>query len=62
MADKYKHTKAERNAMLRDLKRIVKTGDERELMQFLRAHGIKDGNPRFSKIVKSFREGKPAYS
>jgi hypothetical protein len=62
MPDKYKHTKAERNVMLRDLRRIIKRGDEQELMQFLRAHGIKDESPRFSKIVKSFREGKNDYS
>lgn len=58
MPDKYKHTPSERNAMLRQLKRIIALKDERELMIFLRAHGIKDENPRFSQIVKAFREGK----
>jgi ribosomal protein L12E/L44/L45/RPP1/RPP2 len=58
MADKYKHTPQERNAMLRQLKRIIDTKDERELMRFLREHGIKDENPRFSQLVKAFREGK----
>jgi ribosomal protein L12E/L44/L45/RPP1/RPP2 len=32
--------------------------DERELMKFLREHGIKDENPRFSQLVKAFRDGK----
>jgi hypothetical protein len=58
MPDKYKHTASERNAMLRQLRRIIALRDERELMIFLREHGIKDENPRFSKIVKAFREGK----
>jgi hypothetical protein len=58
MPDKYKHTAAERNAMLRDLRRVINLKDERELMSFLRAHGIKDENPRFSLIVKAFRNGK----
>lgn len=44
--------------MLRQLKRIIALRDERELMIFLREHGIKDENPRFSRIVKAFREGK----
>ncbi|MFZ3200813.1 MAG: hypothetical protein WA175_06660 [Candidatus Acidiferrales bacterium] len=58
MTEKYKHTYAERNAMLRDLRRIMKTGDERELMTFLRKHGIKDEDPRFSEIVRAFRAGR----
>jgi hypothetical protein len=58
MAEKYKHTRSERNAMLRQLKRVIDSKDERELMTFLREHGIKDENPRFSEIVKAFREGK----
>jgi hypothetical protein len=32
--------------------------DERQLMEFLRKHGIKDEHPRFSEIVKAFRAGK----
>ena len=58
MTDKYRHTKAERSALERDLKRILDLKDEREFMKFLREHGIKDENPRFSRLVKAFREGK----
>jgi hypothetical protein len=58
MSEKYRHTPSERNAMLRHLKHIIALRDERELMQFLREHGIKDENPRFSQIVKAFRDGK----
>jgi ribosomal protein L12E/L44/L45/RPP1/RPP2 len=58
MAEKYRHTPSERNAMLRHLERIISSKDERELMKFLREHGIKDENPRFSQIVKAFRDGK----
>ena len=56
MPDKYKHTWAERNALLRDLRQILKFGDEREFMQVLRNHGIKDEDPRFAEIVKLFRD------
>lgn len=58
MTEKYMHTPQERNAMLRQLKRIIAGRNERELMSFLREHGIKDENPRFSQIVKAFRDGK----
>lgn len=56
MPDKYKYTRAETNALERDLTRILSNNDERELMQILRKHGIKDENPRFSEIVKLFRD------
>ena len=58
MTDKYIHAKAERSALERDLKRILDLKDEREFMKFLREHRIKDENPRFSRLVKAFREGK----
>ncbi|MGB7847631.1 MAG: hypothetical protein WBL63_18615 [Candidatus Acidiferrum sp.] len=56
MADKYKHTRAESNALLNDLRKIYKSGDEREFMQVLRKHGIKDEDPRFAELVKLFRD------
>lgn len=43
---------------MRQLKRIMEFKDEREFMTFLREHGIKDENPRFSLLVKAFREGR----
>jgi hypothetical protein len=55
MATKYKHTYSEHNALMRDLKRIFKHGDEREFMQILRKYGIKDEDPRFVEILKMFR-------
>ena len=55
MTTKFKHTFAEQNALLRDLRKIFKYGDEREFMQVLRKHGIKDEDPRFAEIVKMFR-------
>lgn len=58
MSDKYKHTRTERDTMLRQLRRIMELKDEREFMSFLREHGIKDENPRFSQLVKAFRDGK----
>ena len=56
MPDKYKHTRAERAALLRDLKRILRHNDERELMQILRKYAIKDEDPRFSEYVRLFRD------
>jgi len=56
MSEKYKLTRAEMNALLRDLRNIFKYGDEREFMQVLRNRGIKDENPRFAELVKFFRE------
>jgi hypothetical protein len=56
MSDKYILTRAEINALLRDLRNILKYGDEREFMQVLRKRGIKDEGPRFAEIVRLFRE------
>lgn len=56
MADKYKLTRAEMNALWRDLRKILQYGDEREFMQVLRKRGIKDENPRFAELVKLFRD------
>lgn len=39
-----------------DVLRIFRHGTERDLMQFLRENGVKDGSPRFAEIVKLFRE------
>jgi len=58
MAEKYRHTRTERNALLRELRRVIDTKDEREFMNFLRENGIKDEDPRFSKLVRAFRDGK----
>ncbi len=58
MTEKYRHTRAERSALERNLKRIMELKDEREFMKFLREHGIKDENPGFSRLVKAFRAGK----
>jgi hypothetical protein len=56
MPEKYKHTYGERNALLRDLKKIFRNNDELELMKILRKHGIKDEDSRFSEIVRAFRD------
>jgi hypothetical protein len=56
MVDKYKHTFAERNALRRYLKWILACNNEREFMQILRKYGIKDEDPKFSLIVKLFRD------
>jgi hypothetical protein len=55
MVEKFKHTREEINSLLRDLRRVYKRNDEREFMQVLRNHGIKDEDPRFAEIVRFFR-------
>jgi len=55
MVEKFKYSKEEINALLRDLRRVYKRNDEREFMTVLRKHGIKDEDPRFEEIVKFFR-------
>lgn len=49
-----RHTRAEFRALLTDLRKIYKRGDERELMRILRRYGITDEDPRFSEIVELF--------
>lgn len=39
-----------------DLARIFEHGTERELMRYLRESGLTDDAPRFTQIVKLFRE------
>ena len=56
MTEKYKHSRAETNALRRDLEIIFRFGDEREFMQDLRKHGIKDEDPWFAELVKLFRD------
>jgi hypothetical protein len=56
MPEKYRQSHAERNALLRDLDRIYRYGEERELMQLLRKHGINDEDSRFVETVKIFRD------
>jgi hypothetical protein len=60
--EKYRHTPAERRAILRELRWVWESKDEQELMQILRRNGVQDENPRFAAVVKLFREmrsGKP---
>jgi len=56
MVDKFKHTYAEHNALLRDLRKIYQYGDEREFMRVLRKYEIKDEDPRFAELLKMFRD------
>jgi len=50
-----KYTKSEMRGIERDLERIYKEGDEKKLMQFLRAIGLKDESPEFARVVNVFR-------
>lgn len=53
---KYKLEPEEKRKLLQDLRKIYKSGDEREFMQILRKYGIKDEDPLFSEIVTFFRD------
>jgi hypothetical protein len=54
--EKYKFTRADWNALLREARRVLLSGDERAFMQFLRNRGIKDEDPRFAEFLKLFRD------
>jgi hypothetical protein len=56
MAEKYRFTREEQAALLRELKKILRSDDEREFMKILRKLGIKDEDPRFAEAVKFFRD------
>lgn len=54
--EKYRHTPAERRAILRELRWVWESKNELELMQILRRNGVKDENPRFAEVLKLFRD------
>ena len=56
MPEKYRFTPEEKAALLRELKKILRNNDEREFMKILRKFGIRDEDPRFSEVVKFFRD------
>jgi hypothetical protein len=51
-----KHTRGEIRKMKLDVRRLLKFGTELDLMSFLRGLGIKDEDPRFAPIVKTYRD------
>jgi hypothetical protein len=56
MVEKYKHSHAEHNALMRDLENVFRLGDELEFMRVLRKHGIMDENPCFAELLRLFRD------
>ena len=56
MAEKYRFTREEKAALLRELKKILRSDDDREFMKILRKFGIMDEDPRFAEAVKFFRD------
>jgi len=55
MSDKYRFTLEEKIALLRELKKILHSDDEREFMKILRKLGVKDEDPRFAEALRFFR-------
>jgi hypothetical protein len=56
MVEKYRHTPQERVALRRQLRWVWEANNEQELTRILRAQGVKDEDPRFSAVVKLFRD------
>lgn len=50
-----KRTRAELRLIERDIARIWRDGDEKDLMQFLRGIGLKDESPKIARAVNVFR-------
>jgi hypothetical protein len=56
-----RHTQAELRKLKAVLRKLSRSGNEREFMQFLRGIGLKDESPGFAELVRLFRtlSGKP---
>jgi len=50
-----KRTRAEIRSIEREIARIWRDGDEKDLMRFLRGIGLKDESPDFVRAVSVFR-------
>jgi hypothetical protein len=55
MSNKYKPTQSEINTMLQDLGHILKSDDERDVIQTFLKYGIKEEDPKISELVKNIR-------
>lgn len=49
-------TRRERQQLLRDLRRLLNSGDERGFLQAMRSVGLKDGSPEFLEAWRVWRE------
>ncbi len=45
-----------RKALLRDLRRLLKYGDEKDFVEAIRALGLKEGSPEFQNALAVWRE------
>ena len=50
-----RHTHAELRRIKGALRKMARSGNEREFMQFLRGIGLKDESPGFAELVRLFR-------
>jgi hypothetical protein len=53
---KYRHTRKERDELMKLIRNAFLANNELEFMQILRRQGVKDEDPRFSAALKKFRE------
>jgi hypothetical protein len=53
---KYRHTRKERAEMQEWIRRAFECDNLDEFMRILRKNGVKDEDPRFSELVKYFRD------
>ena len=49
-------TRRQRQKLLRDLRRLLESGDERAFMEAIRSAGLKDGSPEFLNALRVWRE------
>jgi hypothetical protein len=53
---KYRHTRRERDELIKLIRNALHANNEIEFMQILRRQGVKDEDPRFSAALRKFRE------
>jgi hypothetical protein len=51
-----KQTRAEIRRLKPDIRKLLKYGSELDVMRLLRVIGIKDEDPRFGPLVKTYRD------
>ncbi len=54
--DSQKVTAAERQKLLKAVRKAFKHGDERAFMSIIREAGLKDGSPEFLRAVEEWRK------
>lgn len=51
----------QRSELLKDLRLLLESGDERKFLEAIRALGLKDGSPEFERVWRVWREYRRGY-